>query len=223
MNIKKIIFLKIAFLTNIYGQEINLQQSDPIFQPAREGISNQLNGFLEDAWGTSFSVILDKFKTLSTSNITKSNIQILHLEKNRYILIKRNNIQYQYNFYKTPYEIVKLQNHEINQEEYDQKDGELYQVRILLPFIDAKLLQQKIELAYGKKTKSTVDEKNQTGVDIWDLPNGYIFLWYEPYNKKPFSRRIDFISKNLSEKILNESKDYFDSKEKQLLKDLIIK
>lgn len=223
MKRQYIIFL--IFLNSfLWSQEINLKESDPLFEPAKQPApQSQLKGFLEDSWGSSFAAILDKFKTLATSPITKTNIQILHLQKDRYILIKRNNIQYQYNFYKTPFEVVKLQNHEISKEEYEAKDAELYQVRVLLPFIDSKLLEQKLESAYGKKTKSTVDEKQLTGADIWDLEGGFIFLWYEPYNNKAFSRRIDFISKILSEKILKESKDYFDSKEKQLLKDLIIK
>ncbi|MFN3604468.1 MAG: hypothetical protein ACK4UJ_07140 [Leptonema sp. (in: bacteria)] len=223
MKKSTIINLIYLFTCFLWGQDINLQESDPIFEPAKQLPQTQLTGFLEDGWGTPFTEILDKFKSLATSPITKDNIQILHLEKNRYILIKRNNINYQYNFYKIPYEVLRLQNHEVTKEEYEQKVGELYQVRVILPFIDSKLLEQKLEAAYGKKTKSTVDEKTLAGVDIWDLEGGYIFLWYEPYNKKAFSRRIDFISKTLSERILKESKDYFDSKEKQLLKDLIIK
>ncbi len=210
-------------MLGLWSQEINLKESDPIFEPARQPPQTQLNGFLEDPWGSSFSAILDKFKTLATSPISKSNIQILHLQKDRYILIRRNNIQYQYNFYKTPFEVTKLKNHEITKQEYEAKEGELYQVRIILPFIDSKLLVEKLESTYGKKTKSTVDEKNLSGADIWELEGSFIFLWYEPYNNKAFSRRIDFISKSLSERILLESKDYFDSKEKQLLKDLIIK
>jgi hypothetical protein len=172
---------------------------------------------------TPFSQIKDKFKTLATTNINNEKIEILQMERNKYILVKRNNIVYRYNFYKTPYEVVKIKNHNLPFDEYDKTDAVLYQVRVILPFIDAKLLEEKLQNAYGKKTKSTVDEKTLRGADIWDLDGGYIFLWYEPYNNKAFARRIDYISKEMSKRILEESNDYFDSKEKEILRDLIVK
>ncbi len=219
---KKFIFIYFIFIINIQSQQMDLN-SDRVFQPAQMPPTTRLTGFSDTNWMTPFSDIKDKFKTLSTSNLNNEKIEILHMIRNQYILIKRNNIQYRYNFYKTPYEVIKINNHEISFDEYDQTEAVLYQVRIILPFISAELLEQKIEASFGKKTKSTVDPKTLRGADIWDLEGGYIFLWYEPYNNKPFSRRIDFISKDLSTKILQESKDYFDSQEKQLLKDLIIK
>lgn len=220
---KKLIVFYFIILVKIFPQQFDLNNPDRIFQPAQMPPTGRLMGFSDTNWMTPFSDIKDKFKTLSTSNLTNEKIEILNMVRNQYILIKRNNIQYRYNFYKTPYEVVKVNNHDITFEDYDQTEAVLYQVRIILPFISAGLLEQKIEAIYGKKTKSTVDPKTLRGADIWDLEGGYIFLWYEPYNNKPFSRRIDFISKDLSKKILEESKDYFDSKEKQLLKDLIIK
>lgn len=220
---KKFMVLILFLFTSLYSQEMNFQNTDRIFEPAQMPPSLNLVGFSDTRWMTPFSDIKDKFKTLSTTNLINEKIEIVNMVRNQYILIKRNNIQYRYNFYKTPYEVVKISNHNISFEEYDQTEAVLYQVRILLPFISAELLEQKIQASFGKKTKSTVDPKTLRGADIWDLEGGYIFLWYEPYNNKPFSRRIDFISKDLSKKILEESKDYFDSKEKQLLKDLIIK
>ncbi|GIX41038.1 MAG: hypothetical protein KatS3mg129_0771 [Leptospiraceae bacterium] len=221
---KKIYLFIILFFSSVYllAQEINLNESDKVFEPAKiKQIS--LNGFSDTPWMTPFSQIKDKFKTLAATNLNNEKIEILHMERNKYILIKRNNIIYRYNFYKTPFEVIKIKNHDITYDQYDQTEAVLYQVRIILPFIEAKLLEEKLQNAYGKKTKSTVDPKTLRGADIWDLEGGYIFLWYEPYNNKAFARRIDFISKELSQKILEESKDYFDSKEKQLLRDLIVK
>lgn len=218
----KFTILYCLFRLTLLGQSIDLSESDKAFEPAKIR-QIALDGFSDTPWMTPFSQIKDKFKTLSIGNINNEKIEILHMERNRYILIKRNNILYQYNFYKTPFEIIKINNHEITEDQYDQTEAVLYQVRIILPFIEASLLEKKLESAYGKKTKSTVDPKTLKGADIWDLEGGFIFLWYEPYNNKAFSRRIDFISKELSKRILEESKDYFDSKEKSLLKDLIIK
>lgn len=222
MNSKIYSMFLILLSFSIYSQNINLQESDKVFEPARvrqEG----LTGFSDTPWMTPFSQIKDKFKTLATTNINNEKIEILQMERNKYILVKRNNIVYRYNFYKTPYELVKIKNHNLPFDEYDKTDAVLYQVRVILPFIDAKLLEEKLQNAYGKKTKSTVDEKTLRGADIWDLDGGYIFLWYEPYNNKAFARRIDYISKEMSKRILEESNDYFDSKEKELLRDLIVK
>ncbi len=221
MKISRFCFL--FFLNFHLIAQQNPLNTNEIFEPATERTQNQLNGFAGDNWLTPYSSILDKFKTLSKSSTTTENIQILNAQRNQYILIKRNNAEYQYNFYKTPFEVLKLENHDLKFDEYDQIEGVLFHVRIILPFIESKLLEEKIQSVYGKKTRSTFDEKTLTGADIWDLEGGYIFLWYEPLNQKTFSRRIDYLSKDLTRRILEESKDYFDSNEKSILKEIIIK
>lgn len=182
-----------------------------------------LRGFGDTFWMDPYPQVFDKFKTLSTMNIPNEKIEILSAEKDRFLLIKRNNILYRYNFYKTPFEVVKLKDHNADPRMHEVTDGVLFHVRITIPFVETSLLESKIEMQYGKKTKSTVDPKTLQGVHVWDLDGGYIFLWSEPYNKKSYSRKIDFLSKDISMKIIEESKDYFSSKEKEIIRDIIIR
>ncbi|MCS7205151.1 MAG: hypothetical protein NZ853_05600 [Leptospiraceae bacterium] len=212
----------VFFLSKIYPQTYEMNpQTNPFANIQNQSLS--LYGFAETPWNSAYSQVYDGFKTLATSNLTNERIEIVAAQKDQFILIKRNNILYRYNFYKTPYEVAKLRNQNLTQEDHNLIEGVLFQVKVLFPFIEANQVVEKIEAQYGKKTKSTVDPKTLRGVDIWDLPGGVIFVWYEPYNNKPYTRKIDYISKEISQRILEETKDYFDSKEKELLRDIIIK
>ncbi|MBI3396038.1 MAG: hypothetical protein HY042_09395, partial [Spirochaetia bacterium] len=49
------------------------------------------------------------------------------------------------------------------------------------------------------------------------------FQWVEPYNGKPFTRTIDYLSTEMAKQILKEYEDFFDAKEKYILKYLLVK
>lgn len=181
-----------------------------------------LNGFADTAWMADYEATKRRFTELSQSTTTTERVEIMMAVRNRYLLIKRNDITYRYNFYKTPYPVAKLQNHQLSKEEHDQRPALLYQVKVMIPFIDSQMINDKLTRNYGRRTKSTVDEKTKRGVDIWEKEGGFIFQWYEPYKEKPYTRTIDYLSKEMSARIMNEFEDYFDASEKELLRKLIV-
>jgi len=191
-------------------------------QPAQPAPVSGLPGFAEIAWKSNYSEVKTRLKNLSTAAVTTERVEILNEDKNKSILVKRNDVLYRYDFYKTPIEVVRLTNHEITQQEYDQTEAQLYHVNVNFALIKADLIRAKIEEKHGAKTKSTVDDKLMEGAEIWELTGGVVLQWVEPYRKMKFTRSVDFLSDDMAKQILKEYEDYFDAKEKWILKNILL-
>ncbi|MDH5654857.1 MAG: hypothetical protein OEZ34_03045 [Spirochaetia bacterium] len=185
--------------------------------------SSNLSGFAESPWMSEYSQVRETMRNLATSETASEKVEIIAAEKNKYILVKRNGVTYRYNFYQTPINVQRLANHELSEEEFSSQEGLLYQVKIIIPFIDSASIKSKIVARYGQNSQSTVNEKTFQGADIWELQGGYLFQWYEAYKKKAYTRTIDLVSSEMAERIMKEYEDFFDSAEKQVLQKLIVR
>lgn len=221
-----LIALSVGMLCSLAAQEDYFESEEPAIYlaqnnapVARNNRERQLYGFADTPWKATFANVRDKFQKLATAR-SNERVEILNIEENHHILIKRNDITYRYGFYKTPLEVARLENHQITEEEQEQVQALLFHVKIILPFIEASRIKQQIQVLYGPNSRSTLDEKTATGADIWEKPGGFIFQWYEPYKGKAFTRTIDYLSREVSQVILKEYEDYFDAREKLLLKKL---
>ncbi|PKL32874.1 MAG: hypothetical protein CVV45_10480 [Spirochaetae bacterium HGW-Spirochaetae-10] len=192
-------------------------------QPAQDPGGRRLAGFAETPWMSEYTQVKDRFSALSESAASVDRIEILMAVRNQYILIKRNDVLYRYNFYKTPYEVLKLTNHDLQKEQWEEAEAVLYQVKIIQPFIASDSISKKLEVAYGPRTRSTVKPETKRGADIWELEGGFIFQWYEPYNGRPYTRTIDYISDELARRILKEREEYFSAEELDLLRKMIVR
>lgn len=203
-------------------EQIIAQADNPAMnQPAIAAPNRNLNGFADTPWQTTYKAVFQKMKNLSSSEAAVEDVQIVHAEPEKSILVKRNGILYRYNFYKTPLEVVKLTEHDITKNEYQERDAILFHVKVSPPFIASELIYEKLKKNYGEKTRTTVDDTNM-GVHTWELNNGVIFQWYEPYRDQPYTRTIDYMSLEIAKTILKEYEDYFDSREKKLLQEMIL-
>lgn len=192
-------------------------------QPTPVGNTRRtLNGFAESPWRASFTEVKTRLKNLATSANAVERVEILMEERNDYILIKRNDIEYRYNFYKTPLIVERIANHELSEEQHDQTEAEFFHVKVIIPFIEASRINERLENIYGPPTRNSVDEDSGMGVNVWELEGGLIFQWYEPYNKTPYTRTIDYLSREMAERILREYDDYFDAREKILLQKILL-
>ncbi len=184
--------------------------------------SATLAGFAETPWNSTYSDVYNRMKNLATSNSAVEDVEILQAVRNQTILVKRNEVLYRYNFYKTPYPVVILTEHQLKKDEWDAREGVLFHVKVTPSFIASGLIEKKLSDLYGPKTRSTVDKKNQRGAIVWVLPAGLIFQWVEPYRHEPYTRTIDYMSKELTERILKEFEDFFDAPEKKILQEIIL-
>lgn len=208
------------FLSN---ENMVAQNTPPAAAGTPAESSSDLPGFAESPWMSEYGKVRDTMRNLATSETAAEKVEIIAAEKNKYLLVKRNGVTYRYNFYQTPINVLRLTNHELTEDEYNTQEALLYQVKVIIPFIDSASIKSKIVSRYGQNTSSTVNEKTFRGADIWTLTGGYLFQWYEPYKKKAYTRTIDLVSSEMAERIMKEYEDYFDSAEKEILQKLIVK
>lgn len=183
--------------------------------------SAPLNGFADAAWGSTYTEVRTRLKALATSATAIERVEILNEERNKFILVKRNDVMYRYSFYKTPYNVALLQNHSLTTEEHDEVEARLFHVKVSTVFIISKSVREKLAVIYGLPARSTVDKK-MMGADIWEPDGGLIFQWYEPYNGKAFTRTVDYLSLDLAKEIMTEYADYFDAREKLILQKILL-
>ncbi len=203
------------------GEKTSGGGSSMVVEPQPSGGASGA-GFADSPWKATYSQVKTRLKSLATAQTAAERVEILMEVRNEYILVRRNDVLYRYSFYKTPYDTARLTNHELKKEEKDAEEALLYHVKVSTPFIDSALIKKKLEASNGTSTRSTVD-KTMRGVDIWEVGSGLIFQWVEPYNGKPFTRTIDYISTEMAKQIMKEQTDYFDAKEKYILKFLLVK
>ncbi len=179
-------------------------------------LGQELKGLGDVSWNTEFSQAREKFKNLSAAESEAEKTEILNIVKNEFIMVRRNDIIYRYSFYKTPYATAILTNPDLKKDEYETQEAKLFHVQIQTPLVDTGLVEKKLIEKYGPFDKSTGKQKG-SGAGVWLLDGGMIYLWYESYNGRRFTRRIDYTSSELLASIQKEYKDYFDAKEKLLL------
>jgi len=182
--------------------------------------NTNLDGFAGVTWGAEFKRVKEHIRNLIRSADSQEKVEIISEERNKFILVKRNDVLYRYNFYKTPLSVERIKNHRTTLEEHDMKEAVFYHIKVSMPLIAADMVKGRLEEKYGRAEKSTVDKKTLSGANIWNLAQGLIFQWSEPYKKKAFTRDIDYLSKELTKKIMDEYAKFFDARERRILKRL---
>ncbi len=183
--------------------------------------SSPLNGFADAQWGATYTEVRTRLKNLATSATSIERVEILNEVRNEFILVRRNDVLYRYNFYRTPYNVALLQNHQLTEEEHDQVEARLFHVKVSTVFLPSTLVKERLIAIYGRPTRSTVNDEMQ-GADIYEPDGGLVFQWYEPLHKKPFTRTVDYLSQDVAQEIMAEYADYFDAKEKLILQKILL-
>lgn len=187
-----------------------------------ETTSGTLNGFAGIGWKSDFTSVRNHLKNLSQSPDAEEKVEILNVVRNRSILVRRNGVLYRYSFYKTPLNIERINNHSLSEEDYDQKEALLFHVRVTMPLIEAGRVKEKLEQSFGRASRTTV-RKDQMGVTVWELTGGMIFQWHEAYRRMAFTRNVDYMSREMVETIMKEYEQYFDARERYILKKILLR
>ncbi len=104
-----------------------------------------------------------------------------------------------------------------NKTEPEKKDeGKLFYVSLKFPYLAKDAVYEKIKAKYGEHTKENL--KNNQGAYIWDSEKTLLLMWVDNYEKKPFSRRIIFMSKDVAKDLNKYTNDMFFKKELELIK-----
>jgi len=98
----------------------------------------------------------------------------------------------------------------------EKDEGKLFYVSMNFPYLDKDKVYEKIEKKYGKHTGENI--KDNQGAYAWDSKNTVVIMWVDRYEKKPFCRKIIYISKPISEELNEYTGTIFNKSEIDLLK-----
>ncbi len=85
-----------------------------------------------------------------------------------------------------------------------QAQARFFFLESTFPYLPAEELYQKISAKYGSRTGNTVN-KEKRGAYIWELDNGYLIQWVDPFEQGMYTRSIYYLSQDMAAQI---GKDY---------------
>ena len=88
-----------------------------------------------------------------------------------------------------------------------------------IPYIALDRIREKLSAQYGEPTGDTV--KKSQGALVWDSGSGAVIAWVDAYEKKPYCRKISYISKDIAKELNKYQSDVFSKKEREVIKNLI--
>lgn len=101
----------------------------------------------------------------------------------------------------------------------EKKDeGKLFYVSLQFPYLSMKEVMDKMEAKYGEATSSNI--KDNQGALAWDSEKTIIIVWIDRYEKKPFCRRITYLSKAIAKELNTYVDQAFNKAELDLIKQL---
>ncbi len=192
---RKAVCTCIAMIMLIYTQSIIGQaQNKNNAQPAQS--KNIADGYGNVRWGSFY-------------NDVKPNVmgRISYTDEKRIIVTKDGELEYRYGFFYAEY----------NQTNETQQP-KLFYVIIQFPYIALDDIKKKMVEKYGPPTGELV--KNNQGAYVWDSESTAIIAWIDSYEKKPFCRKITYLSKIMAKDINAYHTLVFSKKEQEILKQI---
>ena len=178
-----------------------------------------LDGFDGKSWGSKYTEVLNFFRDLSRNSTTADPVEIIAVSEDKEILIKRNGIRYKYMFYKVPKVITDLRKKIKKNDKSEDNSPKLFFVQSQFSLLESKQLFDSLVIKYGRYTKSILNNDNR-GAYIWDLKDGFMIQWIEPYDKGQWSGRIYYISKAISGQMNVDTKEFLYDIEKKVMQNL---
>jgi len=104
------------------------------------------------------------------------------------------------------------------QKEQEKDEGKLFYVSLNFPYLDKDVVYEKIKKKYGTHTGETI--KDNQGAIAWDSEKTVVLMWVDRYGKKPYCRRVIYISKDISKELNAYTNTIFNKTEIDLIKKL---
>ena len=87
------------------------------------------------------------------------------------------------------------------------------------PYISLDKIKEKMVAQYGEPTGDSI--KKEQGALVWDSGNSVAVVWVDAYEKKPFCRKISYISKEIAKELNTYQDEVFSKKEREIIKNLV--
>lgn len=225
-QIKRLALMALVFgsLASILAQNNN--------QPANNNATNApsgIGGFDGNPWGTTYKDLKEKFMALAASGEVENRVDIVADFPGRELVISRKSILYRYVFYLKPQDLKKEDSKPAQPAagpndappEDVRNTARFFFVESIFPLVATEDLYQKLTSKYGERTSSTYEEKSARGAYVWEKPDGYLVQWIEPYNDKPYTRSLYYISRAIKTEIEKDMQEFQFQKEIAAVKNLI--
>jgi hypothetical protein len=170
---------------------------------------NLPDGYGELAWGSDFLKVKESVKG-----------KIVFAAENKTILSKDNEISYRYGFfYIDPVRTGDIPEDKAEDYEHDPKQAKLFYTMIEFPYLSLKDVRKKMSEKYGEPTGDNIS--NNRGALVWESEKNIIVVWVDEYEKRPFSRRITYYSKDIAKQLKDYLYKIFNSKEIDVIKKMV--
>ena len=103
-------------------------------------------------------------------------------------------------------------------DETKKDEGKLFYVSLQFPYLTMTEVMKKMKDKYGEATSSNI--KDNQGAMAWDSEKTIVVIWIDRYEKKPFCRRITYLSKDIAKELNTYVEQVFNRAEIELIKQL---
>jgi len=220
------LLLTFALISTVYAQnkppvktDPKIDKKDTINTSADNKAAEKIpDGYENLIWGMYISDAKDKISGI-----------LSYTDEKRIIISKDKELQYYYGFfYKEPSTdpaSIKKDDPaaaaDKKPETAQEKDeGILFYVSLTFPYLDQEKVYKRITQKYGKHTGENI--KNNQGAISWESENKktVVIMWIDQYEKKPYCRKITYLSKDIAVELNNYTTTIFNKNEIELLKTL---
>jgi len=197
----------------------NEKKTETAADSTGDQIAKLPEGYANLTWGTYLSDAKEKISG-----------RLTYTDDKTVIISKENELQYYYGFfYKKPEAAEKTAEQPAEktdttgtaktEEANPPKDeGKLFYVSLNFPYLAKDAVYEKIKTKYGVHSGETL--KDNQGAIAWDSEKTVVLMWVDRYEKKPYCRRIIYISKDISKELNDYTNTIFNKTEIELMKKL---
>ena len=200
----------LAACASLFAQTAPARRTAP--PPAKEAAgpkepvktaARSIEGFNKTRWGDSL-------------NSVKENLlgKITYTDEKKIITSRDGDIEYLYGFF------VRESAPAAGTGETAAAEAEprLYYVAVRFPYLAMDEVNRRIQDQYGPFTGETL--KNNQGARIWESDKTSVVMWVDEYEKRPFSRKITYVGKELAKEVNKYQEEVFSRTELEILKRL---
>lgn len=139
--------------------------------------------------------------------------KIVYTDEKKVIVSRDGEIEYRYGFFYVDPAVA------AKPPEKDPKgEGRLYFVTVGFPYLALDDIRKKVEAKFGAPTGENI--KNNQGAYLWDSATTTVILWVDEYEKKPYSRKITYVGKEIAKEINEYQVQVFTAGERKVLEGL---
>lgn len=92
--------------------------------------------------------------------------------------------------------------------EKERRTPRLFFVHTHFTMLPTDQLYEKVKQKYGERTGRRMNDDEDRGAYLWDLKEGYLVQWVEPFEEQIYTRDLTYVSKEIREEIKKDLREY---------------